>query len=121
MSTNDGLRVIAYRPDGTEVDVTEPVRVAYDCVHQSMDWGSGFLDTEEVDNIIRLGAACGFADFQEVIRGVWADREAARRNAGRKSAYDPRVSAWTVRDEATPEVLAEFVRQIVEPAAEVTS
>lgn len=101
------MKVTVERDDGTTIDVTESVRVAYDCVRQSLDWGSGFLDTEEVDHIVRLAAACDFPDFETVIRDVWADREAARRDQG-KGVYEPRTSVWRVREEATPEVLAEF-------------
>lgn len=106
-------RVFARRDDGIELDITEEVQVAYDCVRQSLDWGSGFLDVEEVDAIIRLSGACGFPDFESVIRDVWADREAARRNQHRTSAYDPYVSAFTLRSEPDPNALASFRESVM--------
>ena len=56
----DDVRLFARRPDGSEVDVTQGVKLVYDLLNQSMDYGSGFLSIEDVVEITRLGAACGF-------------------------------------------------------------
>lgn len=120
------MRVIVQQDDGTEVDVTEEVKVAYDCVRQSLDWGSGFLDVEEVDAIIRLSAACAFPDFEEVIRDVWADREAARQNAARREAlrgtggmgaYAEHIGVWKLREQATAADLAAFRESVLRRGA----
>lgn len=52
------VRIIAAR-EGDEIDVTEAVRVAYDVAIQSMDFGSGFLSTEEVAGLRTLARAIG--------------------------------------------------------------
>jgi len=43
--------------DGT--DVTEAVQILYDIAHQSLDWGSGFLDNSEMEAVIRLAVTMG--------------------------------------------------------------
>jgi hypothetical protein len=53
------MRIILERDDGTTVDVTEGVQVCFDVVVGSMDWGSGFLDTEEVGQVKTLAGALG--------------------------------------------------------------
>lgn len=53
---NDMLPVRAN--DGT--DITEAVQILYDIVHQSMDWGSGMLDNEEMEKVIDLAVLLGF-------------------------------------------------------------
>lgn len=40
--------------------ITADVARLYDLVVSSMDWGSGFLDTEEMHAVARLGRLCGF-------------------------------------------------------------
>lgn len=35
-------------------DITEPVQILYDIAHSSMDWGSGFLDNDEMEAVIGL-------------------------------------------------------------------
>lgn len=116
---SDHYRVVVQWDDGREIDVTEPVRVAYDCVRSSLDWGSGFLDTEEVDNIIRLSAACQFPDFEQVILDVWADREAAERDAIwrqqtlRPTAYRPYMNAFQLRESATAADLDAFKAKVM--------
>lgn len=108
MEAEDGMKVTVTRDDGTQVDVTEYVRIAYDCVRQSLDWGSGFLDTEEVNGIVLLAEACGFPDFEEVVQDVWAEREAiVRRRAGNRSTRD-----WQVREEYTPEAGAALLAEM---------
>lgn len=53
------LRITAHGPNG-EVDITDGVQVIYDQLVGSMDWGSGFLSTEEVATIRAVAAVCGF-------------------------------------------------------------
>jgi hypothetical protein len=41
-------------------DITEHVAAMYDAIVGSMDWGSGFLCTEEVESILIVGHLVGF-------------------------------------------------------------
>lgn len=41
-------------------DITEAVQILYDIAHSSMDWGSGFLDNEEMETVIRLAVLMGW-------------------------------------------------------------
>lgn len=41
-------------------DITEAVQILYDIAHSSMDWGSGFLDNEEMESVIRLAVLMGW-------------------------------------------------------------
>lgn len=50
--------VYVHRPDGA-VDVTHAVMDVYDVAVNSLDFGSGFLSTEEVENLRHLGKAIG--------------------------------------------------------------
>ena len=45
---------------GAIVDITRELRVMYDLVVTSMDWGSGFLDAEDMETITRLAKLCDF-------------------------------------------------------------
>lgn len=56
------MRAIIVGDDDREHDGTEWVRALYDAATSSMDWGSGFLDSGDVDMIRSLAAVCGFAD-----------------------------------------------------------
>lgn len=49
--------------DGTKVDATHAVMDVYDIAVNSMDFGSGFLSTEEVGNLRALGKAIGAERF----------------------------------------------------------
>ena len=53
------MRVLVEHDDGTTVDVTEGVKVCFDVVVGSMDWGSGFLDYEEVHAVKTLAVSIG--------------------------------------------------------------
>lgn len=46
--------------EDNQCDITEGVQVAYDTCLASMDWGSGFLDNDEMAAIIQLGIYMGF-------------------------------------------------------------
>lgn len=65
------VKIIARGADGSEVDVTEDVAVMYDCVRQSLDWGSGFLDRDEVASILRVSRAAGYPDFVAALESAW--------------------------------------------------
>ena len=42
------------------VDVTEEVAAMYDAIVGSMDWGSDFLDADQIRAILKIGALAGF-------------------------------------------------------------
>ena len=58
------MRIIVEHDDGARIDVTEGVQVCYDAATSSMDWGSGFLASDEIRAIQTLAIACGF-DVEE--------------------------------------------------------
>lgn len=84
------MKVVVIKDDGTEADVTEPVKVAYDVVRQSLDWGSDFLDYEELAAILLLARACDFPDLasaeEEVRYRVNTDIRRGSYNAARARA-----------------------------------
>lgn len=51
-------------PDGSmllgEADITRHLAVMYDAIIGSMDWGSGFLDIEDVEVLMEIAGLCGF-------------------------------------------------------------
>lgn len=53
------------------VDVTEAVKLTYDTVIASLDWGSGFLDHEEEHLIYDLGKALGFEPPESMACWSW--------------------------------------------------
>lgn len=64
-ATPNGTEILAFNTaalDALEepVDLTEAVKVLYDHVVNSMDWGSGFLDHEEKHRVYDVGKALGF-------------------------------------------------------------
>lgn len=60
-SPPEGPRVIVEH-DGQRTDITDDLAVLYDAATSSMNWGSGFLDTDEVDSIRRIGRRMGYSD-----------------------------------------------------------
>ena len=78
-TTPAGVQLIARRPDGSEVDVTEGVQVLYDHVIGSMDWGSGFLTVEDAIPIAEIARVCGFKECEEAERYIAAQRHAEER------------------------------------------
>ncbi len=72
------MKITVTHDDGSEQDITELVRIAYDVATQSMDWGSGFLDREETNGLILLAEACHFPDVEEKIAEIWKQRAAAQ-------------------------------------------
>jgi hypothetical protein len=89
------MKIVVTHDDGTEIDITTLVQVAYDVSTHSMDWGSGFLDQEEVDGLVLLAVACRFPDttIDEVwvkyhCEGMtWGEREAFGRERGHDHAH----------------------------------
>lgn len=69
------MRIIVQRDDGTEVDVTTAVQITYDALHASMDFGSGFLDTEELGAMVVLAESAGFDGFNEIASDAWMERK----------------------------------------------
>ena len=57
------MKVTLTTDDGDH-DITEAVQIMYDTVAQSLDFGSGFLDTEEVLQMERLGVLAGFEPLE---------------------------------------------------------
>jgi len=51
------FQILVHRPDTAPVDVTFAVMDVYDIAINSMNFGSGFLSTEEVGNLRTLGKA----------------------------------------------------------------
>lgn len=70
------MKITVTHDDGTEQDITELVRVAFDVATHSMDWGSGFLDREETNGLILLAEACRFPALGEVLQEQWQARMA---------------------------------------------
>ncbi len=54
------VKITATHDNGAVHDITTGVQVLYDHMANSMDWGSGFLDFDEVQAIRALGYQCGF-------------------------------------------------------------
>lgn len=101
------MRIIAQHDDGTEIDITEGVQIAYDVVVHSMDWGSGFLDTEEVDAIVNLARAARFPDFERIFNDVQERRAAEERGqALREEELRKRAEADTEAAAHQQEVIA---------------
>lgn len=53
------FRVLVHLNAEDPIDVTDAVIDAYDVAVNSLDFGSGFLSTEQVDNLRLLGHAIG--------------------------------------------------------------
>lgn len=68
------MKILAVNDDGLVTDVTEGVQICYDMVRNSMEWGSGLFDTQEIANIIRLAEAAGFPDYEDAITELWTAR-----------------------------------------------
>lgn len=79
------MRIVAIHDDGREVDVTEAVQITYDLTRQSLDWGSGLLDTQEMIEVVKLAEACGFPDFEEALAEAWRVK---LRGRGTSRGYD---------------------------------
>lgn len=116
------MRITVTHDDGTEFDITESVRCAYDSTVNSLDWGSGFLDAEEVGLIAGLAVACRFSDFEAAVRSVWNQRQVEARTAAlveaRAATSDP--SRWPKYDRTlkpTEHELAQITGEVLKAAA----
>lgn len=65
--------------EGKTYDVTEHFQVLYDNVINSLDWGSGFLDSIEALQVVQAGAAAGFqvplSSLADNLGVTWSHRE----------------------------------------------
>lgn len=95
------MRFIA-QIEGRTLDVTEQVRMMYDGLVNSMDWGSEFLDTETKGAILAIGRLLG---APTPMPPVGAERVAAK-EAG---FYEPAPDLWGQRNEpCTQEALDKY-------------
>lgn len=117
-----GNKIVAIQEDGSQKDITEGVQICYDLLRQSLDWGSGFLDVDEVDAVIRLAHDSGFADFEELIKSVWAERRKSRLPEPRKpQRIHPGYEEWEKRQQQqADEAVARFTAERDEFIAEIT-
>lgn len=78
------MKITVTTDEGREIDVTEAVRVLYDVATSGMDWGSGFLDYEEVTEIRKVGYACGFETISYTLDvcGTCGHRRTDHRTSG---------------------------------------
>ena len=60
-----GTRAIIRYPDGTEQDITDLVRILYDGVVGSLDWGSGWWSGEDAAAVAWIGFSFGWVNHQE--------------------------------------------------------
>lgn len=104
-----GVRIVVQHDDGSEQDITTGVQIAYDCVIHSMDWGSGFLDTEEVDAIVKLAENCRFPNFEELFNKVQDDRR-RQEDAARRNKVEEQIREELIKAKATPEQYAAYQR-----------
>lgn len=54
------MKITVERDDGQTVDITEGVQFLYDRLESTMDFGSGFMDHEELTAMRKVAYACGF-------------------------------------------------------------
>lgn len=80
------MKIVVTHDDGQSVDITKGVQVLYDQIASSMDWGSGFLDYEEVNAIRAVGYACGFEwlDYELDVCAGCGHKVGEHRDAGEK-------------------------------------
>lgn len=93
----------------TKVEIElEDVQLLWDTVISSMDWGSGFLDEEEMWRILVIGARFGFdvsahsSHFPNIV-GQWEKDNPKPRLKYAKSSVDRRTSEWRRYDAAQKE------------------
>ncbi len=117
-----GNKIVAIQGDGSQKDITEGVQICYDLLRQSLDWGSGFLDVDEVDAVIRLAHDSGFADFEELIKSVWAERRKSRLPEPRTPRpITPGYEEWEKRQQRlADEAVAAFAAERDTFLAEIT-
>jgi hypothetical protein len=62
------VKAVVTLADGTERDITGLVRVLYDGVIGSLDWGSGWWDGEDAAAVGWIGLAFGWADAEKAVQ-----------------------------------------------------
>lgn len=87
-ATPNGTEILAFSTaalDALEepVNLTEAVKVLYDHVVNSMDWGSGFLDHEEQHRVYDIGKALGFEPPDYMGCHHWTGTDGVFRDHGR--------------------------------------
>lgn len=82
------MKITVTHDDGSWQDITEGVKVAFDVAYGSMDWGSGFLSTEEMQAVADLAEACQFPSFAAVVESLASHRrmEEVRQRMEREAA-----------------------------------
>ena len=104
------MKITVTHDDGTTADITEGVQIAYDIAYGSMDWGSGFLDTEEMDAVASLAEACRFPSFEAALASVASAREAQEKaQAAREEQARKHAEQDAARRQATAALKAEMV------------
>jgi len=68
------MKIYVEHDDGSKIEITEGVQAAYDVAWGSLDWGSGFLSTEDMTAIANLAGACDFPSFRDVLNSVEAHK-----------------------------------------------
>lgn len=63
-------RIYVKNEDGTETEITEGVQALYDHLIGSLDWGSGFISTEDAVPIAHLARTCDFNAWEEAEKYV---------------------------------------------------
>lgn len=91
------MKIVLHDDHGGEHDVTEHVRSLYGHTVGSMDWGSGFLDTDEMLEVQEFGYLSGFEeqDLDKAIDSAAKEAERFRKYAempGRRVAYEKKVT-----------------------------
>jgi hypothetical protein len=64
------MRIEVHYDDGKSVDVTHAVQIVYDSLLGSMDFGSGFLDLEELQALDELAVAAGFERPEGIVEQI---------------------------------------------------
>lgn len=88
-------QVLLHRADAEPVDLTEHIKVLYDSLIGSLDWGSGFLDSDEMKRIAEVGEAIRADNMLD----VWAyirrcQKSQAMHEFAPDSAPDPAVKPY---------------------------
>lgn len=81
MATPNGSEVYRLKADQPPREITEVVQIMYDIVVDSLDWGSGFLDGEEMERVLELAELCGFevSDYNRSFARRQAEEDRERR------------------------------------------
>lgn len=58
------MKIVMHTDEGREIDITEAVQIIYDAMHGGMEFGSGLLDTSEVEALRLMSDAAGWAPVE---------------------------------------------------------